>query len=182
MFQMRPDTNLARQQQIFQVWVRPLRNNNDAHFATRTAMFELDKLIEEGMSESDFEATRAYLSKYVSLLTDGQTLQLGYAIDSRYYGIDEFSEYVRDGLNRLTLADVNRVIRENLRTDNVQYVFVTRDGEDLRERLVSDRPSPIRYEAEKPETLLAEDREIEAIPLGLDADSVRVVPAREVFR
>ena len=45
MFQFHPDTNLGRQQQIFQVWLRPLRNNNDAQFATRVAMHELDKLI-----------------------------------------------------------------------------------------------------------------------------------------
>jgi len=30
MFRTEPDTNLGRQQQIFQVWLRPLRNNNDA--------------------------------------------------------------------------------------------------------------------------------------------------------
>ncbi len=83
MFLTQPDTNLGRQQQIFQVWLRPLRDNNNAHFATRAALFELQKLIEEGISESDFETTRAFLSKYVSLLMDGQSRQLGYALDSR---------------------------------------------------------------------------------------------------
>src|SRR5690606_37937884 len=113
-----PDTNLGRQQQIFQVWIRPLRSNNDAHFATRVATYELRKLIEGGMSETDFEETRSFLTKFVSLLTDGQSRQLGYAMDSRYYGIDaSFADYVREGLSRLTLEDVNRVIRENLRTD-----------------------------------------------------------------
>ena len=98
MFQFHPDANLGRQQQIFQVWIRPLRNNNDAHFATRVAMYELDKLIEEGMTETDFEATRAYLGKFVSLLTDGQSRQLGYEIDSQYYEIGDFPTYVREGL------------------------------------------------------------------------------------
>lgn len=181
MFQFHPDTNLGRQQQIFQVWIRPLRDNNDAHFATRTAMFELDKLINEGMSESDFEATRAYLSKFVALLTDGQSRQLGYSIDSQYYGIDEFSDYVRAGLENLTLDDVNRVIRENLSTDNVQYVFVTRDADDLRSRLAGDQASPMSYDAEMPAEVLEEDRVIEALPLGFEADDIRVVPAGEIF-
>src|SRR5690606_7477655 len=132
------DTNLGRQQQIFQIWIRPLRNNNDAHFATRTAMYELRKLIDEGMSESNFEATRSFLSKFVSLLTDGQSRQLGYEIDSRYYETGRFSEYVREGLAGLTLEDVNRVIRENLDTANMQYVFVAKDANDLRQRLVED--------------------------------------------
>ncbi|MCH8117263.1 MAG: insulinase family protein [Proteobacteria bacterium] len=181
MFRTHPDTNLGRRQQIFQVWLRPLRDNNDAHFATRTAMYELDKLISEGMTESNFEATRAYLAKFVSLITDGQSRQLGYAMDGQYYAIDDFSSYIRDGLGKLTLEDVNRVIRENLSTENIQYVYVTRDAEDLRERLVSDRASPMSYDADKPQELLDEDKMIETLPLGFSPDKVHVVSSEEVF-
>ena len=181
MFQFHPDTNLGRQQQIFQVWLRPLRSNNDAHFATRTAMFELEKLVEEGMSESDFEATRAFLSKFVALLTDGQSRQLGYQMDSQYYGIDDFSSYVREGLANLTLADVNRVIRENLDLTNIQYVYITRDAGDLKERLVSNRQSPMTYEADRPQELLDEDAVISTIDLGFAGDDVAIVSADEVF-
>lgn len=181
MFQFHPDTNLGRQQQIFQVWLRPLRSNNDAHFATRTAMFELEKLVEEGMSESDFEATRAYLTKFVSLLTDGQSRQLGYQMDSQYYGIDNFSDYVREGLANLTLDDVNRVIRENLDLSNIQYVFITKDAEDLEARLVGNLESPMVYEADKPQALLDEDAVISKIDLGFADGDVATVPAEEVF-
>ena len=59
---------------------------------------------------------------------DGQSRQLGYAADSQYYQIDNFADYVRDGLAKLSLEDVNRVIRENLSTEDIQYVFVTRGG------------------------------------------------------
>ena len=128
------------QQQIFQVWIRPLRDNKDAHFATRAAVYEMDKLITDGMSESDFEATRAYLSKFVSLLTDGQSRNLGYALDSQYYGIQAFPDYVREALSDLTLADVNRVIRDNLRTEDMQFVFVTRDAEDWQKGWPPMRP------------------------------------------
>lgn len=181
MFQFHPDTNLGRQQQIFQVWIRPVRSNNDAQFATRVATYELEKLINEGMSESDFETTRAYLSKFVSLLTDGQSRQLGYAMDSQYYQTDEFSSYVRDALNALTLDDVNRVIRENLDTENMQYVFIAKDAEDLRQRLVSDQASPMTYDAELPQEVLDEDKLIDSLPLGFSADTIRIVPGEEVF-
>jgi len=179
MFQFHPDTNLGRQQQIFQVWIRPVRSNNDAQFATRVAQYELDKLVEEGMTESDFEATRSYLAKFVSLLTDGQSRQLGYALDSQYYGTGEFADYVRKGLNDLTLDEVNRVIRENLDMSNMQYVFVTRDGADLRDRLLSDQRSPMNYDAELPAAVLEEDKLIDNIKLGFD--SVEVLPSDEVF-
>lgn len=177
-----PATNLGRQQQIFQVWIRPVRNNNDAQFATRVAIYELDRLAREGMSESAFEATRQFLSKYVSQLTDGQARHLGYALDSRYYGIEDFPAYVRAALDDMTLDDVNRVIRENLGTDDVQYVFVTSDAEDLRQRLVDNQASPISYNAEKPQDLLDEDKVIESLPLEFAADKVKVVDAEDVFR
>jgi zinc protease len=181
MYEMRPGTNLARQQQIFQVWIRPLRDNNDAHFATRAAVYEMNKLIEAGMSETDFEATRAYLTKFVSLLTDGQSRHLGYAIDSEYYGIPAFPDYVREALSELTLADVNRVIRETLRTDDMQFVFVTRDAGDLAARLSGDAASPMRYDAEQPAALLAEDLDIGAVSLGVDPERITIVPAADVF-
>ena len=181
MFLTKPDTNLGRQQQIFQVWLRPLRNNNDAHFATRTAMFELQKLIDSGISESDFETTRAYLANFVSLLMDGQSRQLGYAIDSQYYQTGNFADYVREELGKLTLDDVNRVIRENLGTDNIQYTFVTADADDLRRRLVSDQASPMVYEADKPQSILDEDAVISIMPLGFTAERVSIIPAEEVF-
>ncbi len=181
MFRSQPATALGRQQQIFQVWIRPVRSNNDAHFATRTAVYELQKMIDEGMSEADFEATKTFLSKFVSLVTDGQSRQLGYEMDSQYYEIDDFAQYVRDGLDNMTLADVNRVIRENLSTESMQYVFVTKDADDLKQRLTGNQSSPMVYDSEKSAALLEEDKLIETISLGFGADDVTVVPAEEIF-
>jgi len=181
MFQFQPDPNLARQQQIFQVWIRPLRDNNDALFAARTALREMDRLIEQGMSETDFEATREFLGKYVALLARNQSRRLGYALDSRYYGIGEFSDYVRQGLAELALDDVNRVIREYLTTADVQFVFVSADAAGLAGDIAADAPSPMTYNSEKPGELLAEDEMIEALPLGMGADDIRIIDAAEVF-
>ncbi|MFK8053875.1 MAG: M16 family metallopeptidase [Woeseiaceae bacterium] len=181
MFQFYPDANLGRQQQIFQVWVRPLRTNNDALFATRTALYELDKLIENGIDESDFESTRNFLSKYVSLLTKTQGRQLGYAIDADYYGTAMFSDYVREGLAELTLDDVNRVIKEQLSSDGLQFTFISSDADELIDGLVNDKASPITYNAEKPAALLAEDAEIAVSSFELSGDAVRKIDASELF-
>jgi zinc protease len=102
-------------------------------------------------------------------------------MDSKYYGTEKFAGYVRDGLNQLTLADVNRVIQENLDIDNVQYVFVSKNAEELRESLWTDRASPLSYDAEKPPALLQEDKAIEGLPLGMTAEDVRILKADEVF-
>ena len=114
-------------------------------------------------------------------MTDGQSRQLGYEMDSQYYGTAGFADYVRDGLNQLTLADVNRVMRENLDLDNMQYVFVAKDAADLKNRLVTNQRSTAQYDAEMPEDLLLEDRQIESFPLNFSADDVVVTPAAEIF-
>ncbi len=62
MFQFEPDPNLARRQQIFQVWIRPVEPAN-AHFALRLALYQLDKFINQGMSEEEFERTRTFLEQ-----------------------------------------------------------------------------------------------------------------------
>ena len=49
-------------------------------FALRIALYELDKLIEGGIGEEDFEATRRFLGKFVNLLTQTQSEELGYAL------------------------------------------------------------------------------------------------------
>ncbi|MGC8795363.1 MAG: M16 family metallopeptidase, partial [Bryobacteraceae bacterium] len=109
MFQFEPDPNLARRQQIFQIWIRPVEPKA-AHFALRLAFYELDRLIRQGLTREQFEATRQFLSKYVNLLTRTKSAELGYAIDSRFYGIPDYNSYVRESLARLTVDDVNRAI------------------------------------------------------------------------
>ncbi|NOU51554.1 insulinase family protein [Pseudoalteromonas sp. JBTF-M23] len=181
MFQTKPDANLGRSEQIFQVWLRPLRSNNDAHFATRVAMYELDKLIKEGMSEQDFTATRNFLSNYVAQLVASQDRQLGYALDSQFYNIDNFVDYVREQLASLTVDDVNRVISENLQTQNIQYVFVTGDGTDMQQRLAQEISSPLSYNSEKPEQLLAEDKQIADYKLNIPSENIEVLDVKTVF-
>jgi zinc protease len=182
MYQTKPDSNLGRSSQIFQVWLRPLRSNNDAHFATRAALFELDNLIENGMSEKDFEATRNYLTNYAPQLVASQDQQLGYALDSEFYQTEEFVKYVRGEFAKLTLDDVNRVIKENLQTDDIHYVFISGDGNDMKKRLLSEQVSPLKYNSEKPAELLATDKVIESYKLMLPAKNVEVIAVNKVFK
>ena len=182
MYQTKPDSNLGRSSQIFQVWLRPLRSNNDAHFATRAALFELDNLIENGMSEKDFQATRNYLTNYAPQLVASQDQQLGYALDSEFYQTEEFVKYVRGEFTKLTLADVNRVIKENLQTDDIHYVFISSDGKDMQQRLLSEQVSPLKYNSEKPAELLATDKVIESYKLTLPAKNVEVISVDKVFK
>jgi zinc protease len=89
MYAMEPPQNVARQQQIFQIWIRPVEPPT-AKFALRLAMYNLDKLVKDGISQADFDRTRAFLMKYVNVLTRTKSAELGYAIDSIWYGIPNY--------------------------------------------------------------------------------------------
>jgi zinc protease len=180
MFQFVPDPNIARRAQLFEVWIRPVMPQN-AHMALRIAVHELEQLITRGLSAEDFESTRNYLMKSVFLLTASQDEQLGYALDSDWYGIGEFTAYMRERLSRLTREDVNRAVRQHLSAQDLSVVIITKDAAGLRDALVADAPSPVTYDAPKPPELLAEDTIIGARKLGIRPEAVRVTPVAEVF-
>lgn len=178
---MQPEPNFARHNDLFQIWLRPLRDNNDALFATRTALFELNKLVNNGLTNEQFEATRAFLSKYAAILTAAPHDRLGYAVDAHWFGTPEFLDHVRDGLARLTLDEVNAAIRKHFKPDSAQFVFVAKDADALAAALASDQPSPITYNSDKPAELLAEDAVIATLPLKLSRDRIEVIAADSVF-
>ncbi len=181
MFKFQPDPNLGRQQQIFQIWIRPVEPQN-GHFALRLALFEYDKLVRNGISQAAFEATRDFLLKNVNVLTATQDAQLGYALDSRYYRIPDFNSYMRDRLSKLTLADVNNAIRRYLDTDRMRVVIVTKDADGLRDAIVTSNPSPIKYNAPRPQDILAEDKAIQVYKINVKPEAVAVVPVEKVFQ
>lgn len=148
-------------------------------FLRRTAMFELNKLINDGISEEDFEATRNFLLNYVYILVSTQSRGLGYALDSQYYGIDEFTSYMRTQLQKLTRDQVNDVIRTHLQDKNVKFVFITKDSEELQDRLTSEETSFITYLSEMPTDILDEDKFIQ--DYELDFEDVKIFPVSDVF-
>jgi zinc protease len=180
MFRFEPPANIARGQQIFQIWIRPVEPPS-AVFALRLALFELDRLVNGGMKEADFERSRSFLSKYVNVLTKTKSAELGYAIDSNYYGISNYNDYVKSSLAKLTLADVNRAIRKHLRADRLQIVGIAKDAAKLKADLISDAPSPMHYNTPKPQDVLDEDKVVEKWALKLKAEDVTVVPVGQVF-
>jgi zinc protease len=180
MFQFQPDPNLGRHLQIFQIWIRPVEPQN-GHFVLRAALYEYDKLVREGMSQEAFDSTREFLSKYVNVLTATQDAQLGYALDSRYYKIKDFPTYMREQLAKLTLADVNRAIRQYLKSNAMRIAIVTKDAAALRHAIISNKPSPITYNAPKPKEIMDEDKVIEGYKIIVKPADVIIVAVDKVF-
>jgi zinc protease len=181
MFLMTPEPNFARQQQIFQIWIRPVEQENGV-FALRAALYEYDKLVREGLSQQVFETTREFLTKFSNVLTQTQSARLGYALDSRYYGIPDYNSYLRTQLARLTLADVNAAIRRHLKTDSMRIVVVTKNGDAFREAVLNNTPSPITYNSPKPKEITDEDKIIQAYKINVRPEDARVIPVTQIFQ
>jgi zinc protease len=179
MFRMFPEPNVGRRAQLFEIWIRPVAPES-AVFAFRLALHELRRVIERGLEAEEFEVTRRYLMKNVYVMTRTQDQQLGYLLDSRWYGIGEFTEWMRSRLAELRLEDVNAAVRRHLSADDLSAVFVTEDAAGLRAELLANATHPPAYDAPKPE-LADEDRQVAERPLAIGAGRIRITPVGEVW-
>ncbi|MBX7247698.1 MAG: insulinase family protein [Caulobacteraceae bacterium] len=180
MYTFAPPPNVARSQQAFRIWIRPVPPPM-AHFAIRIARYELDKLVRGGMSAADFEATRKSQMKATGLLTARQAVHLGYSLDQQFYGVKDYTAYIREGLQALTLDKVNAAIRKHLGGPDMHIVVVTPQADTLARALIDDSPSPMTYASEKPQAILDEDKVIETYPLAIEASDVRILKVEDVF-
>jgi zinc protease len=174
-----PVANNPRRQQYFSIWIRPVPHDKAA-FALRAALWELDRLVQKGLSQPDFEASRAYLLNYSKLWVQTLSRRLGYAIDGDFYGHKDLVSELGERLPGLTVERVNAAIRRHLKTGGMKVAIVARDAAALRASLTAGNPTPITYDTQgTPEDVLAEDRQIAAFPLR-DV-SVRIVPVGQMF-
>ena len=175
-----PPPNAARRQQFFEVWLRPVPNEN-AHFALRAAIREVQKLIDNGMTQTDFDLTKKFLKKYVRHYAPTTDLRLGYRLDDAFYGIPDHLATAGKMFDELTLADVNAAVRKYLQTKNLKIAMITTDAAAVKVALVSDAASPMTYENTKPATVLEEDQAIAAYPLKIRAEKIVIVPVDSTF-
>ncbi len=180
MFQFFPSPNNARKAQLFEVWIRPVAPEN-AHFALRIALAELDKVIQGGLTKEQFEITRAYLMKNVFVMTATQDQYLGYALDSQWYGTPEFTKMMRDGLSKLTVEELNAAMKRHLSAQDLSVVVIAKDAAGLRDKLVADAFSPIKYDGAKAQAVLDEDQVIGNRKLNIKAEAITITPAAKVF-
>ncbi|MCW8995092.1 MAG: insulinase family protein [Psychromonas sp.] len=198
---MLPPSGVPRHSNYFALWIRPVQiakqlkmqyeelkdvNIGHAHFALRMALREMDKMIKNGISQEDFEATRAFLQSYIKLYIKSPEEQLGYLMDSKMYGRDNYIEELGNSLSKLTLDDVNNAIKRYMQIDNMKITIVTdvSEAEPLAESLRNNSPSPMSYsnlvKSGLPEDVLAEDATTENF--NLNVKNVTIVDSKDTFK
>jgi len=176
-----PVPNVGRREQYFSIWIRPVVPDN-TWFAVRAALYHLDKLEREGISEHDLAQTKKFLETYTKLWTQNASRRLGYAIDAKFYGRD-FQKELQRRLPAMTKAEVDAAIRKYLPKGRFDIAVVTDNAAKFRTQLLGSEPTSIHYDTQgTPEAVLTEDRTIEKFPVDVKAEDVRIVPAGEMFQ
>lgn len=175
-----PVPNNPRRQQYFSIWIRPVPHDK-AVFALRAALWEFDRLVKDGISPADFEASRTFLLNYSKLWVQTLSRRLGYAIDGAALGREDLVTEMARRLPKLTVEEVNAAVRRRLAGSGMKVAIVTEDAEGLAKILRGNTPSPIKYDTEgTPEDILKEDKAIEVFPLR--NVSVKIVPVEAMFQ
>jgi zinc protease len=198
---MLPPSGVPRHSNYFALWIRPvqiakqlkmqydeLKNVNIGHaqFALRMALREMDKMIKNGISQEDFEATRDFLKSYIKLYIQSPEEQLGYLMDSKMYGRENYIKELGNSLSKLTLEDVNNAIKKYLQIDNMKITIVTdvSEAEPLAESLRNNSPSPMSYsnqvKAGLSDDILQEDAATENF--NLNVKNVTTVDSKDTFK
>ncbi len=184
-----PPVNSARRSQLFEIWIRPISQTAPGNlhdrtlFATRAALRELRKLVDDGMSAEALEATQKFLHNFSVNYATTISRRLAYAIDDAFYriGDDGYLSSIRPNLAALTVEEVNSAVRRHLQYDNMYLVFITRDAEGFKQKLLSGVPTAITYAGEKSAELLAEDEEIASFPIPVKEENITIIGINDVF-
>jgi zinc protease len=166
-----PRQNVVRTQQLVSLWLRPVEPQH-AVFATRGALYFLERLLQAPIPQEAFDTARGFLQGYTRLWEQTDSQRLGQAIDARLYGTPDFLQSYRTALSRLTPEAVHAAVRRHVHPDRLCFAYVTRDAEGLAEALRTQRPSPIQYAAPKPASVTETDERFVALPLPMDPEQL----------
>jgi zinc protease len=177
-----PITNIPREEQYFSIWIRPVQHQN-RQFAMRLALWELEKLVRDGMTQEEFDEARGFVKNYSRLWAQDQSRRLGYLMDSRFYGTGDFLATLPGKLDALTLDQVNAAVKKHLRFDRLRVAVVTKGADEFLNDLITNKPSPMTYDAEGiPDDVVAEDKAIAVYRLNVNRAASKIIDVDEMFK
>ncbi len=175
-----PNTNTPLRQQYFSIWLRPVQPENAA-FAVRAALFELNRFVDKGLTEEQFEQTKKFLLNYSKLWVQTLDRRLGYKMDSEFYGFEDYIGRIEKELSTLTLDQVNRAIKKYIDPNDLRVAIVADNAKELMDSMLKDEPSTMKYLSPVPERIVEDDKKISTFHLNINRDETRLVPVNMLF-
>ena len=198
---MLPRAGYPRLSNYFSIWLRPVQTAKGlkgqypelkdlevghAHYAIRMALREMSNMITNGMNKEDFELTRTFLRSYMKLYAQTPEQQLGYLLDSKFYGRKDWLKEADALLANLTVEQVNAAMKKYWQTNNMFIAIVTDKTEavplarSLRDNLVSPMSYSNTLKGVMSNEILMEDKEVEKFPMKVS--SVEIIDDTTTFK
>ena len=198
---MLPQSGVPRTSNYFSIWIRPVQiakqlktqyeelsniKIGHAHFAFRMAMMEIDRLIKNGLTNDEFETTKDFLKSYTKLYAQTPAQQLGYLLDSKFYGRKNWIKELDVLLDKVALQDVNNAIKKYWQVENMFVTIITDKTEaaPLAESFKLNLKSPMSYsdivKKGLPEEVLKQDEQVENFKLNVK--NVKIINSEDTFR
>jgi zinc protease len=197
-----PPFNFPRTENYFSVWIRPVSSDH-AHHLLKAAAYEYERMISEGLSEEQVEASKNKARVLYLNYAETASRLLAAKVDDAYFGMEPgYLEGYLDRIDAITTEQVNAAIRRYMSTDDLKILLVAEGSraEDLAQSIREDgvvygkQPADYRLEStelddgttlwEVPENRL-ETLRLDAVwahhRLDVDPDRVRLVPVRALF-
>ncbi len=175
-----PRVNVGRSRQQFSIWIRPVEHQNRV-FAIRTALWEVDKLLKNGLTDEEITRAKGFLDGYTRLWEMTTSRRIGFALDDAFYGTSNHLDNSRKRFTTATAGQVNAELRKWIDPSKLRFAIITTDAEAMKRALTSGEPSPIDYPTPKSDEVLAEDKRFIGMPLGLKPEDVMIVKAGDMF-
>jgi len=196
-----PLAHVPRHSNYFSLWIRPVQITDQlksqyeelgdievghAPFALRMAIREIDMLINNGLTQEDFELTRQFLRSYIKLYIQTTEKELGFLMDSKFYGRTNYISDLDELLANLTVEDVNNAVKKYLQVENMYICMVTDDSESepLAETIGKNKVSTMSYsnlvKEGLSEDILTEDNEVSNYKLNVK--SIQIIDSKNTFK
>ena len=174
-----PETRIPRQKQYFYIWIRNLSNDN-ACFATKFTIFSLNKMVNEGLTGDRFELMKSFSSSNPRLWAYSPMQKLGFSMDSDFYKISYFIDYISENMKSIENEDVAKALKERFDRD-VKIVIVTGEVEEIKNQLLGEADCNPVYST----TLLEEDLKVDELvmkyDLKIEPEDIEVIEAEDWF-
>ncbi|MEQ8168828.1 MAG: insulinase family protein [Candidatus Eremiobacterota bacterium] len=176
-----PRTRIARQSQYFYIWIRNLSDEN-ATFAAKFTVMNLDKMIKEGLDKETFELNRDFIKNNSKLWAFDPFQKIGFEMDSDFYKTPYYIDYIEKKMDSMKNEDVTAALQKHMDVNNMKFVFVTSDPEKMKKRLLGEILSNPVYETNLSEEDKHVDEAVLQYDLKLKAEEIEIINAEELFK
>ena len=171
-----PRTNVLRSTQDTTLWLRPVEAKNGV-FATRVVVNMVEELLGKPFPAERWETAKGFLIGATRIWAQTDQRRLGYAIDDLLSGTKDWLGTLRETAQGLTAEQAQAILKKHYSVDRLNFVFVTKDAQGLKQALASQAPTPITYPSPKPAEVLERDKLIAAQKLPMTAGAIDIVDA-----